>query len=117
MRLFRVSGFRFRLLPALLLAFALCWQAGIVRAHAHEAPRWSAAAHAGHAPKQHDEDEDCPLCAEAATAAAYLASVPPALRPPLPASEWREALTADPAPCPLRSHGWRSRAPPLLHIA
>lgn len=117
MRLFRVPGPLLRLLPALLLAFALCWQAGIVRAHVHEAPRWSAQAHAGHAPKQHDEDQDCPFCAEAATAAAYLASVPPTLRPPLPAFEWREALAADPAPRSLRSHGWRSRAPPALRTA
>jgi hypothetical protein len=117
MRLFRVLPLLTRLLPALLLAFALCWQAGIIRAHVHDAPAWSAASHAHHAPKQNDDDQDCPLCAEAATASAYLASAAPALTPPLPAPAWRQALAADPAPRLLRSHAWRSRAPPELRTA
>lgn len=117
MRFFRVLDPLSRLLPALLLAFALCWQAGIVRAHVHEAPNWSTAAHAQHPSKQQDDDQDCPLCAEAATAAAYLASAAPVLTPPLPAPLWREALSADPAPRVLRSHAWRSRAPPTLRTA
>ncbi|WP_232318684.1 DUF2946 family protein [Sphingomonas sp. TDK1] len=109
-----MSGLLIRLLPALLLAFALCWQAGIVRAHVHESAGWRTLAGAHHAPKQNDDDQDCPLCDEVAAAGAYLASAPPALVLPSPAAEWREALAADPAPRPLRSHDWRSRAPPAL---
>ncbi|WP_333572751.1 hypothetical protein [Sphingomonas sp.] len=117
MRLFRVPDLLARLLPALLLAFALCWQAGIVRAHVHAAPSWSVATHAHHAPKQNDDDPDCPLCDEGATAAAYLAPLPPAFSPPLPAIQWRAREAADPAQRLLRSHAWHSRAPPALRTA
>lgn len=117
MRLFRVPDLLVRLMPALLLAFALCWQAGVVRGHVHVAPSWSAASHAHHAPKQNDEDADCPLCDEVAMAAAYLASLPPALSPPLPTAEWHGAAAAVPAQRLLRSHAWRSRAPPALRTA
>jgi hypothetical protein len=116
MRVFRIPGLFIRLLPALLLAFALCWQAGIVRAHVHPGQGWTAATHASHhAPKQSDDDEDCPLCDEVASASAYLASAPPTVAPPLPAGEWHAPLAADPAPRFVRSHAWRSRAPPKLH--
>ncbi|WP_175488132.1 hypothetical protein [Sphingomonas sp. NFR04] len=115
MRVFRIPGLFVRLLPALLLAFALCWQAGIVRAHVHPGQGWAATTHASHhAPRQSDDDEDCPLCDEVASASAYLASVPPTVAPPLPAAEWHAALAADPAPRLVRSHAWRSRAPPEL---
>ncbi|GAA0748306.1 hypothetical protein CA233_20735 [Sphingomonas sp. ABOLD] len=114
MRVFRIPGLFVRLLPALLLAFALCWQAGIVRAHVHPAQGWAATPHAHHAPKQNDDDEDCPLCDEVASAAAYLAATPPTVVPPLPARAWHAALAADPAPRLVRSHAWRSRAPPEL---
>ncbi|WP_010544694.1 DUF2946 family protein [Sphingomonas elodea] len=117
MRSFRVPGLLVRLLPGLLLAFALCWQAGIVRAHAHDTPGWVKATHAHHAPKPNDDDQDCPFCGELATAAAYLASSPPTLSPPQPATEWRESPAGDPAPRALRSHAWRSRAPPALRTA
>ncbi|WP_066723319.1 hypothetical protein [Sphingomonas pituitosa] len=117
MRLFRVPDLLVRLLPALLLTFALCWQAGIVRAHVHAAPGWSVATQAHHAPRQNDDDPACPLCDEGATAAAYLASLPPALSPPAPAMEWRAVAAAAPAHRLLRSHAWRSRAPPALRTA
>lgn len=117
MRRLRISDLLVRLLPALLLAFALCWQAGIVRAHVHGLPSWTAAAHAHHTPKQNDEDPDCPLCDEGAAAAAYLASVPPAFTAPLPPGTWRATAATDPAQRILRSHAWRSRAPPALRSA
>lgn len=106
-----------RLLPALLLAFALCWQAGIVRAHVHETAGWSATPHAHHAPKRGGDDADCPLCAEVATAGAYLAAAGPALTLPTPPAAWRQSLASDPAARLLRSHAWRSRAPPALRTA
>lgn len=117
MRAFRTLGFLIRLLPALLLAFALCWQAGIVRAHVHETAAWSTTPHAHHAPKRSGDDQDCPLCAEGATAGAYLAAAGPALAQPLPPATWHQPLAADPAARLLRSHAWRSRAPPALRTA
>lgn len=106
-----------RLLPALLLAFALCWQAGIVRAHVHETAGWSATPQAHHAPKRSGDDQDCPLCAEMATAGAYLAASGPAFALPTPAVAWHQPLGAAPAARLLRSHAWRSRAPPALRTA
>lgn len=115
MRMFRIPGLLVRLLPALLLAFGLCWQAGIVRAHVHARQGWAATTHASHhAPRPSDDVEDCPLCDEIASASAYLASAPPGVAPPLPAPQWRAALCSDPAPRVVRSHDWRSRAPPEL---
>ncbi|WP_084581969.1 hypothetical protein [Sphingomonas azotifigens] len=117
MRCFRVPGLLVRLLPALLLAFALCWQAGIVRAHVHDPAGWSATPHASHAPKHSGDDQDCPLCAEGAMAGAYLAAAGPALALPAPAIAWHQPLVADPAAHLRRSHAWRSRAPPALRTA
>lgn len=117
MRFSRTLRSLVRLLPALLLAFALCWQAGIVRAHVHETVGWNAAPHAHHAPKRGGDDQDCPLCAEVATAGAYLAASGPAFALPVPAAAWHQPLTATPAARLLRSHDWRSRAPPALRTA
>lgn len=116
MRCFRVLDPLFRLVPVLLLAFALCWQAGIVRTHVHGGPVWKTA-RAHHAPLQRDSALDCPICAEAGTAAAYLGADAPVFPAPLARTPWREAVAVDPLPHPLRAHDWRSRAPPALRAA
>jgi hypothetical protein len=117
MRFFRITGLLSRLLPALLLAFALCWQAGIVRAHVHDTAGWSVPPHAHHAPGHGGDDQDCPLCADVATASAYLASSGPALALPAPMRRWHQPTSVDTAAHPQRSHAWRSRAPPVLRTA
>ncbi|PVX29506.1 hypothetical protein [Sphingomonas pokkalii] len=117
MRLFRVIDPVSRLVAALFLVFALCWQAGIVRAHIHEVPGFAAASavhRANHPSRSGDEGQDCPVCAEEAAAGVYLAAAPPVLAAPIEAPIWRAAIVADPAPRLLRSHDWRSRAPPIL---
>jgi hypothetical protein len=120
MRLFRVTDPLSRLAAALFLVFALCWQAGVVRAHVHEASSFAAvfAEHRAHPPSRSgDAGQDCPICAEETAAGVYLAAAPPVLAAPAPAIRWQAAIVADPAIRLRRSHDWRSRAPPILRTA
>jgi hypothetical protein len=105
---------------AALLAF-LC-QSFVTQTHLHLDPAARAVALVGPAAapaalkagQPSPDVPDCPICREISHGGTYLPPVPVAIQAAVSTAVWRVVLPPR-APAPSRfSHGWRSRAPPLL---
>jgi hypothetical protein len=59
-----------------------------------------------------DTDQHCPICAETADAADYIAPAPTVLAAPGSEAAWHIAGSCPAGVWHCHSHGWRSRAPP-----
>ena len=102
-----------------LLLFS--WQAIIVQAHLHVRPAaasasMSVAAVSSPAPQRPDSPSECPVCREVAHAGQYLSPGPVLVTPPATVAQWRALPTLSIVLRNERSHAWRSRAPPMLHL-
>ncbi|MGU3391206.1 DUF2946 family protein [Sphingomonas sp. M1A8_2b] len=113
-------AFRFAMLIAAL--FAILVQGLVVQAHTHVHRNMAPIVHAAGAQaftgaaddgSTQQDETDCPLCWELAHADAFLLPEDPVFLPPATSKIWLAALLQSVSVRNVRSHAWRSRAPPL----
>jgi hypothetical protein len=113
----RMSAGFLAVFVAALLAFT--WQSFVTQTHIHP-DSLPVAAHATSraAPTQPAPERpiDCPICHAAAVSGHYLAPGPALVLAIFAIAVWRFVAAAAASSRATRSHGWRSRAPPLSRI-
>lgn len=112
--------FRIAMLVAAL--FAILVQGLVVQAHTHVHRNTAPIVHAAGAQavagaaddgSTQQDESDCPLCWELAHADAFLLPEGTVFLPPATSKVWLAALLQSVSVRNVRSHAWRSRAPPL----
>jgi hypothetical protein len=115
----RLSAGFLAVFVAALLAFT--WQSFVTQTHIHpEAPPGTVTHVVGAqlTPTQPTPERpiDCPICHAAAVSGHYLAPGPALVLAIFAIAVWRFVAAAAASSRATRSHGWRSRAPPLSRI-
>ena len=112
----------FRIAMLVVALFAILVQGLVVQAHTHVHRNMAPIVHAAGAQavagaaddgSTQQDESDCPLCWELAHAGAFLLPKDTVVLTPATSTIWLAALLQSVSVRNVRSHAWRSRAPPL----
>ncbi len=121
--LFRQANtYAFRIAMLIAALFAILMQGLVVQAHTHVHRNMAPIVHAVGAQaiagaaddgSTQQDEADCPFCWELAHADTFLLPEDPVFLTPATSKIWLAALLQSVSVRNVRSHAWRSRAPPL----